>query len=245
MNARQTNKLNMYQTVKKAFEANPQIRDLSPALQAVFFEYNGTLASIGITTSSQEKETKGITIDKNVVKRNLCETTIQISGLVSAYASQTENNTLKVAVDYSMSDIMGLKEEQVLTTCTSIYKLAKENETALADYSIDAGELAQLKACIEMFELLVHAPRLEQSVRKTHTFNLKEFIIKIDMILKERLDKLVASLKKEHADFKAIYKNARKIVVTGARAKTNPKKNKNTPPPPTPPTDTDPAPPEA
>lgn len=212
MNARNEAKLNMYRIVKQLCDDNATSVAQVLAFQTSFNIFKAKLSSLILTVASESQVISGITIDKKVAKKNLCQTTADIAALVFAYASSINNNTLKQSVNYPYSDLYKIKDDLLSPTCQNIHALATANATALATYGITAGMLTTFQTAITDYSTAVPKPGTAKSVKATYTKNIRNLIKEIDALLKDQMDKTVVAFKPTKPDFLNSYKTARTII---------------------------------
>lgn len=88
---------------------------------------------------------------------------------------------------------------------------------ALADYGITAASVTALQSAMDAYNAAVPANTNATSIRKSYGEGLKQLIKDTDVILKERMDKLVSNFADTDPGFVAAYKNARSIIEPGYR----------------------------
>ena len=140
MNATQEAKLNMFRATQKHCNDNPTIVSTIKAFQTAAGTLNTTIASIIATAQQEDLITKGITIDKAEAKKTLCQLAADIAAPIVAYAAATKNNKLLKEVNFTHSDLIRTKDDQLAPRCQNIYDAAKANEAALKDYGITAPQ---------------------------------------------------------------------------------------------------------
>lgn len=205
-------RLNMLRSVEELCNANENIVSSNPAFVVAKGMLGTYIADILVTASAQGKVITGITTDKNVAKNHLVQAAADIAGLVFAYASAINNNTLKEAVDFSYTDIDKLKSDMLVATVINIYDATKVHLAVLANVGVSAAQLAELKAKTEIYSKSLPTNRTATSERSTQTDNLGVLIRDAVIIVKEQMDKLVVSFKALNPDFVSSYFNARIVI---------------------------------
>lgn len=212
MTSRQEAKLNMYRTVQLHCNNNSAITVLNAAFTTAFTAFNAKVSSIISTATSESQVITGVAIDKTVLKKNLCQSAADMAALVYAFASSTNNNTLKQEVNYAYTDFFRLKDDLVAPTAQNIHNAATANLAALAPFGITAAMLSALQTTITNYSTSVPTPRNAKAIKATFTQNIKQLIKETDDILKNQLDKLSVSFKTARPDFYSTYLNARIII---------------------------------
>lgn len=205
----------MFRATQKHCNDNPAIVATIKAFQTAAGTFNNTIASIIATARQEDLVTKGITIDKAEARKTLCRLAADIAAPIVAYAAATKNNKLLNEVNYTHSDFIRTKDEQLAPRCQNIYHAAKANEAALIDYGITTTTTDTLLATINNYQAKVPDPRNATAQKSTIRANLKNLIKEADQILKLQMDKTVLSFKTSNPDFVKTYKANRIIVDPG------------------------------
>jgi len=219
MNATQEAKLNMFRATQKHCNDNPTIVATIPAFQKATGTLNTIIAGIIATAQQEDLVTKGITIDKAEAKKTLCRLAADIAAPIVAYAAETKNNKLLNEVNFTHSDLIRTKDDQLAPRCQNICDAAKANEAALKDYGITATTIDTLLTTINNYQAKVPDPRNAAAQKATIRTNLKNLIKEGDQVLKLQMDKTVLGLKATHPDFVTAYKSNR-IIIDPAKSAT-------------------------
>lgn len=219
LDSRQEAKLNMYQVVQAHCDANTTIIGANIAFSNAFNDFKAKVAQISADAQKSSAVLTGIAADKSVSKQDLSRIGSQIAGLIYAFAAKTENNTLKQAVNFSVSDLSRLKDAEIAPLCQNIHDKGVENLDALKDYGITTAKLAELQTAIDGYTGHVPKPRSAITERATTKANLRQTFKQADAILVEQMDKLVENFTADNPDFVATYKSARVIVDPKTKAK--------------------------
>jgi hypothetical protein len=220
MNATQEAKLNMFRATQKHCNDNPTIVETIKAFQTAAGTFNTTIAGIIATVQQEDLVTKGITVDKAEARKTLCRLAADIAAPIVAYAAATKNNKLLGEVNFTHSDLIRTKDDQLAPRCQNIYDAAKANEGALKDYGITATTLDTLLTTMDNYQAKVPDPRNAVAQKATIRTNLKNLIKEADDILKLQMDKTVLGFKTSHPDFVKTYQANRIIVDPGQSATT-------------------------
>lgn len=212
LDAKQEAKLNMYQVVQALCDANDGIVKTNIAFQSAFADFKAKIAQIVAAAEMTSSVLTGIAADKSVSKQDLSVIAAAIAGLIYAYAAKTTNNTLKQAVNFSLSDISKLKDAEIGPRCQNIHESGVANLAALADFGVTSGKLADLQTAIDAYAAQISKPRTAITERSTIKANIRQYFKDADAILVEQMDKLVIDFKTDNRDFVKNYKSARIIV---------------------------------
>ena len=212
MNATQEAKLNMYRATQQHCEDNAAIVATVPAFSTAFNSFKSKVAAIIATVQQEDLVTKGVTIDKSEAKKTLCKLAADIAAPIFAFASSTNDNTLKQEVNFSYSDLFKSKDDQLAPRCQNIHDAGTSNLAALASYGITASTLTTFQTTIDNYQTKVPTPRNAAVLKVTIRTNLKNLIKETDKVLKEQMDKTVVGLKATNPDFVTTYKANRVII---------------------------------
>lgn len=212
MNSRNESKLNMYRTVKQICDDNATTVATNVAFLAAFNSFKAKLSSLITSVTAESQVIRGIAVDKNVLRKNLCQSATDISAIIFAYASSINNNTLKQSVNFSFSDFYKTKDELIAPTAQNIHTIATTNATALVPYGISPAMLTSFQTAINDYSASVPKPRTALSVKATFTKNIRVLINDIDLVLKDQMDKIIPAFKPSKPDFYNSFKSARIII---------------------------------
>ena len=224
MTDKQENKRSMYLAVKETVDNFNTAWAGLPAFVTAYGLYTTRLTELNDVRLQQEKATEGVTKDKAEAKEDAIAKAIVVSSAVSAFASVTENETLRGIVDYSQTDMDRSRDTLLIDILRVIYNAANDNAAALVDYGIAATDFGEFEGLIDTYESVVQSPRTAIGEGAAATEYLVEVIAAIDNILKNQMDKLVEVLKNAEGEFYAKYEKARIIVDlrSGGPADTDP-----------------------
>lgn len=212
MNALQEAKLNMYHAVINHGEANAAILATVPAFDTAFSTFKGFIKDLETNVQSEALVISGIATDKQSLREDLCQQATDLAAVVFAYASSINNNTLKEQVNFSLTDLKRLKDDELAPTCRNINNLANDNLAALAPYGITAGTLTTFSTLVDEYDAAVPTTRNAASLRATYRTNIEAGLKKADDILKNQLDKTAVQFKTSNLEFYNTYKNNRIIL---------------------------------
>ncbi len=219
MNAKQNAKLNMYRATEKHIEDNSEIIASTPAFQTAFNKFKARIAAISSTAQQKSAALTGIAADKKNSKQILCKLAADIAGVIYAYASATNNETLKQEMNLPVTTLLRTRDEALAPRCQNIHDRAQSNARALNEYGIKPDQLTDLQTAIDNYSAETMKPRTAVSNRKTATANLAALFKETDDILKNQMDKLIELYRADHPDFVNTYFETRIIVDPPTRAR--------------------------
>ncbi len=218
MNSSQEAKLNMYNAVVTHCAANPAIVATVPAFQTAFTNFQDIFSSIIETAQEEAQVIKGVAMDKAQAKKDLVQKAVDISSSVYAYAVTQNDNTLKEQVNFSLTDLLRLKDEILGPTCLNISNAANDNVANLVGYGITAAVITDFNDMITNYMGAVSNPRNAVTQRATYSASLKDYFKSGDDILKNQMDKIALQFKAANLEFYTTYKNNRIILDAGTSA---------------------------
>jgi hypothetical protein len=219
MQKKDENALSMMYTVKEGCDLKT----------AVWTPYRPFVTSYGLFTAKipiieqyrdqQVIDIKGHALDKDASRTAITETAFQFSSGLASFAKSTGNNTLLKAVDYTMSELKGLRDTTLIGACNILIKKAGDNLLQLSDYQITQLLIDQFRTAVGQYQAVVSAPRLAIAGRKTAGGLLSKHIRDAKLILKERVDVDAEHFKNINPEFYEMYQNARNVPDYGTRKK--------------------------
>lgn len=215
MNDIQENKVSMYLAEEKVLNDNNPVWAGVPAFANAVGAFTLKLEDIMGVVERQETAITGVRSDKMNAQDLMITSALSVSGSVFAYASATNNQTLKDAVDYTESSLKYVRDTLSAERCRIIHGQASAVVADLADYGVTAAVLGELDLRINAFIGLIPAPRVAITSRKGATSGLVDLIKEMDIILKEQLDRLMPQFRTAAPDFYKHYFDSR--LIAGAR----------------------------
>ena len=179
-------------------------------------ELKGNVGSIENATQTQETSLKGVALDKRFKKEAMVKKTLEVAQCVYAYAVDQGNLVLREQVDYSRSDLMGVRDAVVAQTCQNIHDLANPIIAALGAYGLVAADLTTQQTAIDAYTATVGSPRAALTVRKGATAEIEALVKDSMKILNNRMDKMMPEFEVSNADFFQEYFDARMIINSGS-----------------------------
>lgn len=216
MHKKQENKLSSYHLTDDKLNLHNGIWAGIPAFSATKGVFSNKIVSIHSVNAIQQGIITGIATDKKDLKVTMIDATAAVAGNVKALASQTNNNELFDAVNYSHSDLMKVRDENIADICQTIHNHANTHLVALAPFGITAPVLTALQLAITAYVVKVQAPGGAKIAKKTATANLRILFKDTDKLLDKELDPMMLQFKNTEPDFFKDYTSAREIIDLGA-----------------------------
>ncbi|MBI5217217.1 MAG: hypothetical protein HY960_15800 [Ignavibacteriae bacterium] len=213
------NKISMYQAVISILLANiaktVSIKPFASAIQLL----TELVTSISGKSSEINSVVAGKAPVKNAMETSLIETTLSIAAAIYSYADDVGNIELKSKSKLSKSVLNKVRDQDLILKVKSIRDLALEHQAALVDYDVPAEDITAFEQLVDAYSsaktAIVTGISQRTGARKTQAQIIKE----TDALLKEKIDKYMLRLKKNHSQFYEEYKAARIIRDLGGEIK--------------------------
>lgn len=212
MDARQDAKLSMYRGLAAFCDANTAIISINVAFIMALNDFKANIAAITAAAQQEATVITGIAMDKNQARQTVCNQTTAIAAMIYAYAATVGNNTLKMEVDFPVTALMRLREDQLAPRCQNVHDAGEANLAALADYGVTAVNLADLQTAIDNYSAIINKPRTAIIDRKMQGAAIDQLFEANDSILKDRMDKIVFFFNTANPEFVHTYEAMRRVV---------------------------------
>jgi hypothetical protein len=220
MNLRQTNELNMLEATLITLQKYNSVYSGNPVMVAAVNTLQSTINSIRSTDLVQNAKSKGITLTKDQAKTIMIEVAFAHVAAGKAYATATSNTALKTTLDYSLSDLKKLKDNDAYTDCETIYNAVSPYIASMTSYGATAATLTTLQNDINTFAALIGKPRSQVAAAAAATKTVEQLIAASRTLNKDTLDPLMEQFKTSSATFYNEYHTSRIIVNVGTHKET-------------------------
>ena len=215
MTTHEENKLSMYLTVLQVTNYfSDEWQGFLP-FKTQYQEFLIWVSKIREIRPLQEMKITGVTKDKASVRNNVTDKAIEINEKMYVFASITGNLKLKDRIAYTATELKTCRDTVVNDYIQIIHTEAGKYISELEEYDVTQDDLDELKTLNDAFSIIVENPRQAITGRAKATTYLKSYFKEADMIMKERLDKLINYFKDKSPDFWHQFKSARKIIDLG------------------------------
>lgn len=215
MTTREENKLSMYLTYLDFYRNNQAILDAVPQFTGFLTQFDGKVKQIMDLRLIQELDVTGIAVSKKVLREDLTEKTLDVTGRMVAFASVTNNQELLEEINYTKGKLDKSADTILRDKCQLVHDKAIELLAEVGEYGITEVMLADLQKAIDDYYEIIPKTRAGIVTRKGSTSMIKEAFAEADAILKGKLDKLVGILKYSDHSFFNRYMSARMIIDLG------------------------------
>jgi len=211
------NKLVMYHAVQSHLERNKSMWTSVPAMVTTISDFELLLAEIKNYRKLTSENKKGITQQKSTQQALVIARAYELSSVLYAMAIKKNDVILAAKVDFTETDLLKKRDDNLVTTCRNIVEFASEHLAELIAYRVTGDELIALKEEINRFAENLTTGRVSVSEQKAANENMKIVFVQVDALLKKQLDRIVVRYRKTEPNFYTNYKNLRRIVNYGVR----------------------------
>jgi hypothetical protein len=211
------NKLVMYHAIQSYLEQNKSIWTSVPAMATTIIDFELLLAEIKNYWKLTSENKRGITQQKATQQALVIEHAYELSSVLYAMAIKKNDAILAAKVDFTETDLLKKRDDNLVTTCRNIVEFATEHLAELSVYQVSGDELIVLKEEINRFAENLTTGRVSVSEQKAANENMKIVFVKVDALLKKQLDRIMVRYRKTEPDFYTKYQNLRRIVNYGVR----------------------------
>lgn len=216
MKTENSNRVNMINANITFCDANTAATAGIPSFATVLGSVKSKMVLINSLNQIAEGTTKGVTLDTNVLRKEMTALALKCANATLAYANSIHNNTLAALVNYSETKLNSLKKEEVDDVCEAIHDATDANIAGASNFGVTPTDVTDLQAAIDLYRTASQNPRqaiITKSQAKKNVTNMIREVI--DDLLLAQLDKMVNTLKTSNRDFFDGYKQSREIIDLG------------------------------
>jgi hypothetical protein len=217
MQKRLENKLTMLKAVLSFLKLNISAWGNSDVMAELINKLAGLIAEIESIRQIINGDLSGITAEKLVQQEVLINKAYELSSILYAMASRSENKVLQGKVDFTESELINARGGDLISTCKTIATLVEENLAALVPYDLSEADVTDLEEMISSFSENLPTHRVSVAERKAANDRLKEAYAAVDTVVNEQLDRMMVRYRNGSSDLYTAYNNARTIVNYGIR----------------------------
>jgi len=217
MQKRLENKLTMLKAVLSFLKQNHSMWENSPVMVELVNKLEVLIGEIESIRLVIDSDITGITAEKMAQQVALIDKSYELSSILYAMASSTENRILQGKVDYSETELQKTRGGDLISISVSIAELVRENLPALMPYSLTEADVIKLEELIDNYTENLPTHRVSVAERKSAIERLKVAFTKVDILIYEQLDHMMVRYRNTFPDLYATYINARMIVKYGTR----------------------------
>ena len=189
-------------------------------LTQLLTELENNLMEIDTLKEQQATDIKGLSKQKDALRKTATQKAIEISKAILAMARITNNILLANEVAYTETDFRKASDNEVDTHLSVIYSAALRNQTELQQYNVTPEKLTELKTAIDTFKAAIGTPKSGTIERKQITDRLATLFVN-EMVIIDKIDLLVETLKFSSPTVYTEYQDNRKINYFGSSLMVN------------------------
>ncbi len=203
------NHLSMFKIVDIETENHALVIDPILPLKSARIRLKEVIFELGNAVQKQSTNITGITEEKMQRRQKMTDETFVVGQLVSAFAIAKNLKALDADVNYSITTLNRMPDDQVGIICDKVYVKAKENLPDLADYGITTNVLDELKALIDNYNAKTQVNKVAVNQRSEQTKVIAKLIREGKAILSDSFDKLMLILRNTNPEAYNAYVAAR------------------------------------
>lgn len=211
MNKKQNGIYAMQRRVYNFFTRNLELLSTLPQFLTLYNLLGTTISQINLLNEEQEKDTSGLTKQKETLRGNAFKKGMNLQRRLLAFATFTNNDVLVKEISYTDTDLSHLTDNSFLSACWVIYHAGVTNQLAAAEYEVTPELLTEVKTAIEAFGAVIDTPK-EGQIEKTQTSSEMGDLIQENQFTLGKTDLLVDMLKDSHPKIYKEYYDTRKVV---------------------------------
>lgn len=211
------NKLTMLNAVLSFLKLNISAWGNSTVMAELITKLETLIGEIESIRRITNSDLTGITAEKLVQQEILINKAYELSSMLYAMASRSENMVLLGKVDFTEHELQNARGGDLISTCKTIATLVEENLTDLVTYELTQADVTVLEEMIGNFSNNLPTHRVSVAERKAANDRLKEVFSAVDTLVNEQLDRMMVRYRSSSPDLYAAYINARTIVNYGIR----------------------------
>lgn len=189
-------------------------------LTQLLTELENNLMEIDTLKEQQATDIKGLSKQKDALRKTATQKAIEISKAILAMARITDNILLANEVAYTETDFRKASDNEVDTHLSVIYSAALRNQTELQQYNVTPEKLTELKTAIDAYKAAIGTPKSGTIERKQITDRLATLFAD-EMVIIDKIDLLIETLKFSSPTVYTEYQDNRKINYFGSSLMVN------------------------
>ena len=205
----QENHLSMFKTVDIATENHATVIDAILPLKSARTELKQIIVNLGNAVQKQSTNISGYTEEKKQRRQKMTDQTFVVGQLVSAFAIAKNMTALDGDVNYSITTLNRMSDDEVGEICNKVYLKAKEHLADLADYGITTAVLNELKELIDNYNSKTQLNKVTLEQKSEQTKIIAQLIKDGKALLTNSFDKLMLILRNTNPEAYNSYVAAR------------------------------------
>lgn len=217
MDKRFENKLIMLKAVLSLLQQYQSLWQDATPLAEVYAYLKGLVAQIEEFKQVTSQSNSGLVAAKQNLQETLINQAFELASMLFAYARRNNDLVLQAKVDFTISQLRNLRDDELATKCLSVLTLGQSKADVLVEYGTTPEKLSMLDDLTNQYVEQLPNRRVTVSERKMANEKIKNLLAEALQATSEQLDRLMIRFKTSQPDFYASYLNARKVVDYGTR----------------------------
>lgn len=217
MKKHEENVLTMYKTVCSILKSAGTILVGLSGSQEKIEAFSGILNQIEQKETELKTLTAGKTQSKRSAEKELVDEIFKICQAMLLFSKSAKNLELAAKTKVTKTELLRLRDSELLAKVREINSLAKINESNIAGYGITNERLTALEEMINSYESKILSKETSFADKTAARGELTALFKSADELLKTELDRFVELVKDSSPDFYNMYKEARYIRNLGVR----------------------------
>lgn len=211
----------MYRMVMDILNEYQSVWEGTPKMVSAHSELTSKIELIQFHSEKQRSYTLGVRDSRNQLKKETAKLGARIAAALTALGSDLQDLELIAQVQISESKIYHNSAGETLILLDRILIHANVHASALVDYGIDEAALNEFISKRDTLMSNIVAPRKAILKRKDSSAQINVLSSEIDLLLRNKIDKMVMILRPLNESFYMEYTNARMILDYGQGANYN------------------------
>jgi hypothetical protein len=213
MNAKQDQRLRMYRAIEEFLTGKDSEVAGLPEFTARRIMLRDTVVLIAMADQEQKNVITGITEAKNAKKDELVALAADNARKVRAFAVNTGDQELAAGVDFNVSQLRRMKDNELKSFAEILHRKAAENIGNLAPYGITEENQKKLSDQLEAYNQVIDKPRGGLIKKSMATKQLEKLFITADDLV-AKMDAVIEIIRLTNPVLYEGYQISRKLVDT-------------------------------
>ncbi|WP_430974599.1 hypothetical protein [Sunxiuqinia rutila] len=213
MNGNQINRKEMQNAVRDYLDAH--VTKWSAIAKIGEFKNEFDLLNDQIDQTQQAQQAAQVFVGKNkkIVKSTIAQKADILNDVLETFGMLSGDTELEKNMGESYSDLQNMRNLDFIPKINTIISEAEKHLTVLqADYGVTPEQIEDLKADMDQFLELNGQPRAYRIASVRATKDLEQLFSEINLVLTEKLDRVMKIFKRRDPNFYNGYRAARVVV---------------------------------
>jgi len=205
------NKMKMYQMVLDILDEHQPIWESIPNFVLTFATYSTKFETLKIQAEKQRSYVVGVTAQRDEFRSQTAKMGLRVASAVTALGEDLKDLELIALMRISESQLTRRSQTDTLILLDRIVHYAQLHADELIDYGITEQIMADFIQCRDNLAVNILAPCKAINKRRDSSAMIEDLRRELDLILSNKLDKLILVLRPISESFYGQYTDARKV----------------------------------